>query len=107
MPAAENNNNFWNLGRLHGFKTAILLESAPKTLGNSRPAWVIYGSPRGSAAFLPSRRFLHSRLRCGIGGMIAPVLFHAQPDQNRKHNEADDPFFLSRENEHQLRRGLT
>jgi hypothetical protein len=36
-----------------------------------------------------------------------PVLFHGEADQNRKHNEAHDPFFLSRKNEHQLRRGFT
>jgi hypothetical protein len=39
--------------------------------------------------------------------MSAPVLFHSQADQNCQHNEADDPFFLSCENEHQLRGGFT
>ena len=37
----------------------------------------------------------------------ASVFFHSQPDENRKHDEADDPLFLSRENEHQLRCGFT
>ena len=41
------------------------------------------------------------------GRVGVPVLFHSQPDQNRKHDKADNPFFLSRENEHQLRRGFT
>ena len=46
--------------------------------------------------------------RCRIAdGMPVTVLFDAQADQNRKHYEADNAFFLSRENKHQLRRGLT
>jgi hypothetical protein len=39
--------------------------------------------------------------------MIAPVLLYSQPDQNCQHYEADNPFFLSGENEHQLRAGFT
>ncbi len=56
---------------------------------------------------LPSGRFLHCVLRRGISRMSAPVLFYSQADQNCQHNEADDPFFLSCENEHQLRGGFT
>ena len=56
---------------------------------------------------LPSGRFLHYVLRRGISRMSAPVLFHSQADQNCQHNEADDPFFLSCENEHQFRDGFT
>jgi hypothetical protein len=42
-----------------------------------------------------------------IGRVAAPVFLHSEPDQNRKHDEANDPFFLGRENEHQLRGGFT
>ena len=58
-------------------------------------------------SILPSCRFIQRGAGWVTGRVGAPVLFHAQPDQNRKHDKADDPFFLSRENEHQLRRGLT
>jgi hypothetical protein len=56
---------------------------------------------------LPARRFLQRGDGRAIGGMIAPILFHTQPNQNCQHNEADNPFFFSGENEHQLRRGFT
>jgi hypothetical protein len=39
---------------------------------------------------------IRRRLRGVVGRVVAPVLFHSQTDQDRKHNEADDPFFLSR-----------
>ena len=42
-----------------------------------------------------------------VGRVGASVFFHSQPDENRKHDEADDPLFLSRENEHQFRCGFT
>lgn len=41
------------------------------------------------------------------GRVTVPVLFNTNPDQNCKHNEADDPFFLSCKNKHQVRRGFT
>jgi hypothetical protein len=56
---------------------------------------------------LLSSRFFQRGVGRVIGEMIAAILFHSQPDQNRQHNEADDPSFLSCEKEHQLRRGFT
>ena len=53
------------------------------------------------------RRFLQHGVGRVIGRVGAPIFFHSQPDQNCQHNEANDPFFLSCENEHQLRRGFT
>ena len=73
------------------------------------PCWIIRGCAAGwlSGRFLPSPRFVQRGAGWVTGRVGAPVLFHAQPDQNRKHDKADDSFFLSRENEHQLRRGFT
>jgi len=63
------------------------------------------GGPQMALQFL--RRFLQHGVGRVIGWVGAPIFFHSQPDQNCQHNEANDPFFLSCENEHQLRCGFT
>ena len=77
MPAAENTNNFWNLGEENRGDGGCLADTG---------------------LFL--RRFLQHGVGRVIGWVGAPIFFHSQPDQNCQHNEANDPFFLSCENEH-------
>jgi hypothetical protein len=77
MPASENTNNFWNLT-----------------------------GETGQPQLFPSG-FLQGRRCPVIGRMRMPVLLHRETGKDRKHHEANDPFFLSGENEHQVRRRLT
>ena len=114
MPATENTNNFWNL-RLK-IKSCSLRDAKPRQKEDCRGVRCLSG------CLLVVRwrhRTLQRLVSCGlhfpalwrflacladipcrrwpvVGRMGAPVLFHSETGQDRKHDKADDPFFLSR-----------